>query len=82
VDLPAAGHWLLARHRDQPGMVGRVGSYLGDKDINISGMQVGRLTARGDDSMMILILDDPVPDKVLVELRKIPGIGETRTVTL
>jgi D-3-phosphoglycerate dehydrogenase / 2-oxoglutarate reductase len=82
VDLPASGIWLLARHRDQPGMIGKVGSLLGDSDVNISGMQVGRLTARGDDSMMILIVDDPVSDDVLARVRAIPGVGETRLVSL
>jgi D-3-phosphoglycerate dehydrogenase len=82
VDLPASGNWLLARHRDQPGMVGKVGTLLGDSDVNISGMQVGRLTARGDDSIMILIVDDTVSDEVLARVRAIPGVGETRLVSL
>jgi D-3-phosphoglycerate dehydrogenase / 2-oxoglutarate reductase len=82
VDLPASGIWLLARHRDQPGMIGRVGTLLGDSDVNISGMQVGRLTARGDDSLMVLIVDDPVSDDVLARVRAISGVGETWLVSL
>jgi D-3-phosphoglycerate dehydrogenase / 2-oxoglutarate reductase len=82
VDLPAGGNWLLARHQDQPGMVGKVGTLLGDSDVNISGMQVGRLTARGDDSMMILIVDEVISDEVLARVRGIPGVGETRLVAL
>lgn len=82
VDLPASGIWLLARHSDRPGMVGKVGSLLGDSDVNISGMQVGRLTARGDDSIMILILDDPLSDDVLTRVRAIPGVGKTQLVSL
>lgn len=82
VDLPASGIWLLARHSDRPGMVGKVGTLLGDSDVNISGMQVGRLTARGDDSLMILILDDPLSDDVLARVRAIPGVGKTQLVSL
>ncbi len=82
VDLPAQGQWLVARHQDRPGMVGKVGTLLGETDINISGMQVGRLTARGGDSIMILIVDDPIPDDVLERVRAIPGVGETRLVRL
>jgi len=82
VDLPAKGNWLLARHRDQPGMVGKVGTLLGDSDVNISGMQVGRLTARGDDSIMILIVDDPIREEVLDRVRGIPGVGKTQLVSL
>jgi len=82
VDLPATGIWLLARHRDQPGMVGKVGTLLGNSDVNISGMQVGRLTARGDDSIMILIVDDPVSEEVLDRVRAIPGVGLTQVVAV
>lgn len=82
VDLPASGFWLVARHQDQPGMVGKVGTLLGESDVNISGMQVGRLTARGDDSIMILIVDDPIAEEVLARVRAVPGVGETRLVSL
>jgi D-3-phosphoglycerate dehydrogenase len=82
VDLPASGIWLVARHQDRPGMVGKVGTLLGESDVNISGMQVGRLTARGDDAIMILIVDDPIPGDVLAKVRAIPGVGETRLVSL
>src|SRR6185437_7014689 len=82
MDVQANGIWLVARHRDQPGMIGKVGTLLGNLDVNISGMQVGRLTARGDDSIMILIVDDTVSDEVLDRVRAIPGVGETRLVSL
>jgi hypothetical protein len=45
-------------------------------------MQVGRLTARGDDSLMVLIVDDPVSDDVLARVRAISGVGETWLVSL
>lgn len=63
-------------------MIGKVGSELGNANVNISGMQVGRLTARGQDSVMILILDDPIPDDVLARVRAIPGVGLTHVVSL
>ncbi|MGH2363964.1 MAG: phosphoglycerate dehydrogenase [Chloroflexota bacterium] len=82
VSVPAAGIWLVAQHRDQPGMVGRVGTELGNADVNICGMEVGRLTARGEDSVMILILDDPIPATVLAHIRAIPGIVRALVVQL
>ncbi|MHB8619420.1 MAG: phosphoglycerate dehydrogenase [Chloroflexota bacterium] len=82
VDVPADGIWLVAHHRDQPGMIGKVGSLLGQADVNVSGMQVGRLTARGDDSVMICIVDDEISDAVLASIRAIPGIGRTHVVHL
>ncbi|MGH2366358.1 MAG: ACT domain-containing protein, partial [Chloroflexota bacterium] len=82
VSVPAAGIWLVAQHRDQPGMVGRVGTELGNADVNICGMEVGRLTARGEDSVMILLLDDPIPATVLAHIRAIPGIVRALVVQL
>ncbi len=82
IDIPAGGIWLVARHRDQPGMIGKVGTLLGDSDVNICGMQVGRLTARGDDSIMLLNVDDPISENVLDRVRAIPGVGRTQLVVL
>ena len=44
-------------------MVGRFGSILGDANINIAGMEVGR-TRKGEDAIVALTLDDPVPEEV------------------
>src|SRR5439155_298755 len=63
VDVPVEGHLLLTKHQDKPGLVGRVGTLLGEHDVNISSMQVGRLHPRGE-ALMILTLDDAVPDEV------------------
>src|SRR5439155_1471080 len=46
VDVPVEGHLLLTKHQDKPGLVGRVGTLLGQHDVNISSMQVGRLHPR------------------------------------
>ena len=50
---------LIAPHRDQPGMVGKLGTILGEANINIAGMQVGRLAARGE-AVMVVNIDDPM----------------------
>ena len=81
VDVPIAGHLLLTRHTDKPGLVGRVGTLLGESDVNISSMQVGRLHARGD-ALMILTLDDPVPDAVRDRIAEYPDINEVLVARL
>ena len=81
VDVPIAGHLLLTRHQDKPGLVGRVGTLLGESDVNISSMQVGRLHARGD-ALMILTLDDPVPAAVRDRIAEYPDINEVRVARL
>ena len=81
VDLVPEGRFLVSRHSDQPGVVGRVGTILGEHDVNIASMQVGRDAPRGN-AMMILAVDDRVPPEVLSRLREVPGMSDLRYVEL
>ena len=81
VDVPVEGHLLLTKHQDKPGLVGRVGTLLGEHDVNISSMQVGRLHPRGE-ALMILTLDDPVPDVVRARIGAFVDINAVRTARL
>ncbi|HLQ62447.1 MAG TPA: phosphoglycerate dehydrogenase [Candidatus Acidoferrales bacterium] len=75
------GRFLVSRHEDRPGVVGAIGTILGESDINIASMQVGRDEPRGR-AMMILAVDDPVPEAVLARLRSVPAMAELRYVEL
>ena len=66
-------------YQDRPGMVGAYGSILGNAQINIARMEVGRVDGRGD-ALVILTLDDPVPAAVLEELKE--AIRPTRIFAL
>jgi L-serine deaminase len=68
-------------NQDQPGTIGAVGTIAGRHNINISFMEVGRLTLRGM-AMMVLGLDDPVPPAVLEEIKALPQIINARLVKL
>lgn len=68
VDLPPAGWMLVTRHQDRPGTMGRIGLMLGEADVNISAMHLGRREARAD-ALMILALDDAVPDELAERIR-------------
>jgi D-3-phosphoglycerate dehydrogenase len=81
VDLVPEGRFLVSRHEDRPGVVGRFGTILGAHDINIASMQVGRDAPRGR-AMMILAVDDQVPEAVLGELSQVPGMSDLRYVEL
>ncbi|NTV65514.1 MAG: phosphoglycerate dehydrogenase, partial [Oscillochloris sp.] len=67
VDFVPQGSLVLTYHRDRPGMIGRVGTLLGEGDVNISGMYVGRLSPR-DRAMMVLTVDEPVSQAVLEQV--------------
>lgn len=69
IDMAPARYLLLATHRDRPGVIGTVGTLLGEHRINIAGMHVGR-EAVGKRAMMVLTLDDPVPEAMREEIRE------------
>jgi D-3-phosphoglycerate dehydrogenase len=81
VDLVPEGRFLVSRHEDRPGVVGRVGSILGEHDVNIASMQVGRDAPRGN-AMMILAVDERVAPEVLRRLKEVAGMSDLRYVEL
>lgn len=74
---PGEGYLLLCENVDRPGMIGRIGTFLGQKDINISFMRVGREKVRGR-ALMVLGLDDELDAETLAEIARIPNIFSAR----
>ncbi len=81
VNVPPSHYMLFTLHRDMPGIIGKIGSLLGSFNVNIASMQVGRKIVRGD-ALMVLSLDDPLPDGILDEIKKVSGIRDAYTVNL
>ena len=69
IDLKPAPQILLMFYPDRPGMVGKIGTILGEADINIASMAVGRREKRGQ-AAVALTLDDVVSDEVLARIRQ------------
>ncbi len=81
VNVSPSKHMLFTRHRDMPGIIGKLGSLLGQHNVNIASMQVGRRIVRGD-AVMVLSIDDPIPPDLLASIHSINGIQEAHPVTL
>ncbi|MCL6632690.1 MAG: phosphoglycerate dehydrogenase [Alicyclobacillus herbarius] len=81
LDAEPQPRMLFTRHVDQPGMIGRIGTLLGEADINIASMQVGRRESGGE-AVMLLAVDKVVPDAVIGEISRIPGIQQVSTISL
>jgi D-3-phosphoglycerate dehydrogenase len=81
INVPPNRYMLFTLHRDMPGIIGKIGSLLGSFNVNIASMQVGRKIVRGD-AVMVLSIDDPLPEGILAEIVKVPGIRDAYTVTL
>ena len=81
VNVPPNNYMLFTLHRDMPGIIGKIGSLLGEYNVNIASMQVGRKIVRGD-AVMVLSIDDPLPEGILTEIKKVSGITDAYTVSL
>ncbi len=77
--VPSDGYFLFSDHLDRPGIIGAVGNITGAANININSMHVSRLKPRGQ-ALMILSLDEALPDKVLKQIRAIPDITDAKLV--
>lgn len=74
-DVPPSDHMLVVRNDDRPGVIGLVGTLLGDNGVNIADMDVGRALTPGT-ALMVISPTAEVTEKVLDELRAKPGIIE------
>jgi D-3-phosphoglycerate dehydrogenase len=81
IDASPIGEMIVTQHHDVPGMIGRVGTLLGDKSLNISNMQVSR-NAIGSDAIMVLGIDKPADFETLASLRAVPGVHSVRSLSL
>ena len=72
-DVPPAEHMLVISNDDRPGVIGTVGVLLGDADVNIADMDVGRVESAGT-AVMLLATTAEVPGEMVDALRAAPGI--------
>ncbi|KAF8704481.1 hypothetical protein HU200_031435 [Digitaria exilis] len=75
VDVSLEGNLILCRQIDQPGMIGKVGNILGQRNVNISFMSVGR-TFRGKQAIMAIGVDEEPDKETLEKIGGIPAIEE------
>ena len=81
IDAQPHGPALILANRDVPGVIGKVGTLLGEHGINIAEWQMGR-SGPGGEAVSYINIDSPVTDDVLRELRALPTIVDVRQVML
>jgi len=81
IDAELTGLMLVTRHHDRPGIVGAVGTILAESGINISSLELSRLSERGE-AMMFVSVDDPIDIVVLDRIGAADGIVDVRLVEL
>ncbi|HEY0376438.1 MAG TPA: phosphoglycerate dehydrogenase [Pyrinomonadaceae bacterium] len=75
------GHMLVTRNRDVPGVIGRIGTLLGEHNVNISRFHLGR-RERGGEAMAVIETDMPLDDATLRELRAFEPVISARQIEL
>jgi D-3-phosphoglycerate dehydrogenase / 2-oxoglutarate reductase len=78
-DVPPAEHMLMVKNDDRPGVIGTVGTLLGDAGVNIADMDVGRAAEPGT-AVMLIAPTAVVSDEVIAALRQSPGIISVATL--
>jgi hypothetical protein len=82
VDIPPTeGYLLVCENLDRPGMIGVVGTTLGEFDVNISFMNLGRHERRGH-ALMVMTLDEALTPGQLEKVQQIPDIYAARLARL
>ena len=81
VEFVADGPMLLTAHMDRPGMIGRVGTILGDADVNIRFMHVGRRAPR-QQAIMVIGTDEAPSDAVCDAIRAYEEFAWVKSIEL
>src|SRR4030043_800789 len=75
------GYILLVNNYDKPGVIGNIGTAMGNRNINIATMQFGR-DQMGGNAISLLHLDTPLPTGILGEILRLPNIISVRQIQL
>lgn len=81
IEMPPGAVMCFLRYDDRPGVIGAIGTILGERGINIADMRVGR-QERGGEALMCLTVDAPILPDVLDELAKGSGAKNATVVVL
>jgi D-3-phosphoglycerate dehydrogenase len=81
VDTIPQGRILFVKNDDTPGVVGHLGTLLGETAVNIARMTVGRKPG-SNRALMLLEVDAEIPEGTLAAIRKVPGVRDARALNL
>ncbi|MGF7150490.1 D-3-phosphoglycerate dehydrogenase [Sphingomonas zeicaulis] len=73
------GYMLFIVNEDAPGFIGRIGSALGEADVNIGTFHLGRRSTGGE-AALLLSVDTPVPEPLLWSVCNLPGVKRAKAL--
>ena len=81
IDFTPEEHMLVMTYEDRPGLIGKIGTILGEAGVNIGSMNLGR-RGKGGEAMVVLSVDSPVEQQTLDRLKDSVGASFVRAVRL
>jgi D-3-phosphoglycerate dehydrogenase len=87
VEAPLERNLIYLRNRDVPGVIGKVGTILGEESINIADFSLGRRGGESEsgqqrEAIAVVHVDDAVPELVLTRLRGIAAVQQAKAIRL
>ncbi|MDB5690385.1 MAG: 3-phosphoglycerate dehydrogenase [Sphingomonas bacterium] len=79
VEADLVGDMLYIVNEDAPGFIGRLGTTLGQANVNIGTFHLGRRAAGGE-AVLLLSVDSPVEEPLLGQVRALPGVKTVRAL--
>jgi len=84
LDAVLEGDLLITRHHDRPGMVGRIGTLLGERGVNLSRVDLGSVPGRAEPATAVGVfgLSGEIPPDLVASVRALPGVFSACSVSL
>ncbi|MDH4128832.1 MAG: phosphoglycerate dehydrogenase [Spirochaetota bacterium] len=79
-EIDPKGEYLLIKNKDLPGVVGVIGTILGESKVNIATMQLGRKT-KGSEALTFISVDEKVSDDVITKIKANPAILDAKSIS-
>ena len=82
VEAPLQGNIIYLRNRDVPGVIGRVGTVLGEHSVNIANFSLGRAEEAKEPrgAVAVVQVDSEISEAVLQDLRKIAAVEVAKAI--
>lgn len=81
IEAVPTGYMLITKNKDVPGVIGKIGTLLGENEVNISRFYLGR-DAQGGEALAVIEIDSPLESGVLEDLKSIEPVNVVRQVKL
>ena len=81
IEATPSGYMLIIKNQDKPGLIGALGTLLGESEINIAGMSNGR-DKPGGLAITVVNIDSAVPADVLAKVKKLKHVLDAKLIKL